>query len=328
MTTQPSGQAIYSPKIRDQALVRKFIAQNGRGYVAITIHDGTNAVDPDPGTLQIQVWFNDVTANYPTSDDPRGVLVVTGTADQISHTGTGSYYFDIGPEYTANRGILTAVWSYQIKGAGFTFVDNLQILNQMPLYDSLTPQEKSVVEQVSWMFGDLFDSTEGGPYLIEPFQTKFDYERLAQMEQLAIARFNITGFPVTPYQLGGGQDTLPSQFAGLIVFGTYLEVVRHLTDSYVEIPGFQAMNVTYADRRDYMQRWNEIYQREWPDYKEAVIRAKRSLLSLGRGSLLVGGGIFGGNATGVFQAGTYASQVRSWRFYPAAPAISWGSTSH
>jgi hypothetical protein len=98
--------------------------------------------------------------------------------------------------------------------------------------------------------------------------------------------------------------------------------------SYTEIPVFQGANVTIADRRDYQMRWNTIFTQEWPEYQSYVKMAKRKLLSLGRGALLVGGGIYGGNALGIFQAGTYASQVRSWRFYPAAPAISWGASNH
>jgi hypothetical protein len=112
------------------------------------------------------------------------------------------------------------------------------------------------------------------------------------------------------------------------VLGAYLEVVRFLTASYTEVPIFQGSNVTFADRSNYQQRWNQIFTQEWPEYVTYVKYAKRKLLSLGRGALLVGGGIYGGNALGIFQAGTYASQVRSWRFYPAAPAISWGATNH
>jgi hypothetical protein len=60
-----------------------------------------------------------------------------------------------------------------------------------------------------------------------------------------------------------------------------------------------------------------------------MVRAyKIGQLNMARGSLLVAGGIYGGSALGVFMSGTYAAQVRSWRFYPAAAAISWGATSH
>jgi hypothetical protein len=81
------------------------------------------------------------------------------------------------------------------------------------------------------------------------------------------------------------------------------------------------MDAVYTDRRDYWQRWQSNLQAEEQNYRTAVTQAKMSQLQLSRGSLLVAGGIYGGSALGVFQAGTYASQVRSWRFYPAAPAL-------
>jgi hypothetical protein len=325
-TVEPSGQGIYSPKIRDQSLVRKFIAQNGTGYTAIAITDGNTFVDPDADTLNLAVYFDDVTVEFPPV--APGVQIVNVGPSSITKKDTGHWYFEIGPPNTAYRGVLTMVWTYSINSVPFTFTDYAQILNQMPLYESLADPEKSVIEQVSWMLGDLFDSTEGGPNLIEPFQTHFDYERLAQCEKRAVTRMNLIGYPVHYWDIGPCGIPVPPTFHGLLVLGTYLEVVRFLVASYTEIPLFQGANITYTDRRDYAQRWNQIFQQEWPEYVTYVKMQKRASLQLGRGALLVGGGIFGGNALGIFQAGTYASQVRSWRFYPAAPAISWGATSH
>jgi hypothetical protein len=53
--------------------------------------------------------------------------------------------------------------------------------------------------------------------------------------------------------------------------------------------------------------------------------SKRALLSLGRGSLLVSGGIYGGGARGLYVPGLFAAMTRSMRFYPAAPSVSWGA---
>ena len=130
----------------------------------------------------------------------------------------------------------------------FTFMDFGQILEQMPLYESYRDEEKNVIEQVSWMLGDLFDSTEGGPNLIEPFQTHFNYERLAQKEKLAVTRMNRIGFPVTYWGTGPNTQQVRHEFLDLLVIGTYLECVRHLVASYTEIPLFQGANVTFADR--------------------------------------------------------------------------------
>lgn len=337
-TAEPSGQQIYSPKIRDQSLVRKFIAQGGRGYLALAIVDGTpgaigaplsGAVDPDAGSLHLTVFFDDVLAQFPAAEP--GTQVVDVDSSAITRTDTGMYYYELGPPLTAYRGVLTARWSYAINGVTLTFTDYAQILNQMPFWDSLNAQEQSIVEQVTYMVGDVFDSTEGGPQLIEPFQTHYDYERLARLEQLAINRFNFMSTfsnPPSSYGMGPGAATLPASLAGLLVIGTYLELVRHLVRSYVEIPAFPNTEVTYVDRRDYWQRWNQIFEQEWPEYQQMVQAAKIGMMNLGRGSLLVGGGIFGGSAMGLFQAGGYAAQTRSFRFYPAAPAISFGAMKH
>jgi len=317
-------------KLQDQTLVRKFISQNGSGYTALSITNGSSYTDADPGSLQLNVYFNQADPANPGEllSQPPGNLIVTATADQITWVDTGHYSYDIGPPNTMYRGVLTMVWTYAVNGQTLSFYDNAQILNQMPLYDSLRDSERSVVEEVSWMLGDLFDSSTGGPNLIEPFQTHFDYERLAQCEKRAVTRMNLIGFPVMYWGVGPDTQEVNQDFHGLLVLGTYLEVVRFLVASYTEIPVFQGSNITFADRRDYQQRWNTIWTQEWPEYVTYTKMAKRKLLSLGRGALLVGGGIYGGNALGIFQAGTYASQVRSWRFYPAAPSISWGSTNH
>lgn len=322
--TEPSGIAVFSPKIRDQSIVRKFVSQGGRGYIAVNLRDGTSSIDADPNTLALKVWYLNPLEQFPTSDDPRGSVIVDVDADAIQREELGHYFYNIGPEHTANRGVLTAQWSYSVGGNDFTFYDHLQILEQMPFYDSLQDSEKYVVERVSWMFGDLFDSTEGGPHLIEPFQTHFNYERVAQLSSLAAERINLTGYPATNWGVGPGTQTVPLNFNGLLVFGTYLEVLRHLMRSYVEIPDFVGMNVTYTSRKDYLQRWESIYQLEAPQFEAMVKRAKRSLLQLGRGSILVGGGIYGPSAN-LFIRSMYSSQVRSFRFYPSAWAVAFGS---
>lgn len=361
MPTEPSGISIYSPKIRDQALVRRFVSQNGRGYVAISIQNGAEAVDPDEGTLKLVVWYNDVLTSPAPTNAPYGTAVLEVTQDSITRDDKGKFHFDIGPELTGHRGLLTAVWTYQVGGKDFRFVDHLQVQEQMPLYETLTDDERGLVEQVTWMFGDLYDSTEGGPHLIEEFQTHWGYERIAQIMRLAVNKMNYIGNygnPPTTWSIGTGgssssttsyevqrpdgstiimqsssssgfrSSALPGNMAGLAVWGTYLEVMRHLRDSYTEIPNRPGMDVTYTDRRDYYSRWASNLQAEEANWRQAVKSAKISGLNLSRGSLLVAGGIYGGGSRGVFVAGTYASQVRSFRFYPAAPAISWGATAH
>jgi hypothetical protein len=359
MATEPSGVNVYSPKISDQALARKFVSQGGTGYVAISI--GATPVDADQATLELNVWARDTLVEPPPPANPYGTQMMTVTEPDIIHDEVGKYHYNIGPNLTNNRGLLTAIWTYAVNGTEFSFTDHLQVLEPMPVYETLSDQEKSVVEQVTWMFADLYDSTEGGPHLIEEFQTHWDYERIAQLQRIAVQRMNFIGNygnPPTTWGVGSSSSSsssssaievtradgstfiqyssasssgsvgVPEAFAGLAVLGTYVEVLRHLRDSYTELPNRPNMDVTYTDRRDYFSRWGATLQQEEASWRQSVKDAKRSLLSMSRGSLLVAGGIYGGSALGIFQAGTYAAQVRSWRFYPAAPAIAWGATAH
>ena len=201
----------------------------------------------------------------------------------------------------------------------------MQILEQMPNYDLLSDETKLAVEQASWFFADLFDSTTGGPWLQENFQTHFDYDRIAFLMRIATMKFNVLGYPVTSYGVAKDDTSVPSNFSDLLLWGTKLEAIRHLILSYTEIPDFRNMATTYTDRRDYAQRWQAVLQEEKPDYDKAVKMAKRSLLKLGRGSILVAGGIYGGGARGIYMPGLFTAMVRSMRFYPAAPSVSFGA---
>ena len=359
MASEPSGVGIFSPKIRDAALVRKFVSLGGQGYVAIDIRAGADSVDPDEDTLQLAVWFRDVIDGI-TPANPYGTQTQVVTADSITKESIGHYYYYLGPDVTGSRGLITVVWTYQVGEQDFSFTDHLQVLDPQPLYDTLSESERSIVEQVSWMFGDLYDSTEGGPHLIEEFQTHWNYERIAQMMRISVQRMNFIGNygnAPTNWTVGrggssssssstevarpdgstlimysssssgfGGGTAFPENFSGLAVLGTYIEVMRHLRDSYTEIPQRPGMDVTYTDRREYWQRWAQNLATEQQQWETMVRSAKRSMIGMSRGSLLVAGGIFGGANMGIFQSGTYAAQTRSFKFYPAAPAIAWGST--
>jgi hypothetical protein len=141
----------------------------------------------------------------------------------------------------------------------------------------------------------------------------------------AVMKLNVTGYPVTSFGVTKDDQAIPKNFAGLTLWGTKLEVIRHLITSYTEQPTFANMATTYTDRRDYADRWRAVLADEKDDYRKAIVMSKRSLLGLGRGSALVAGGIYGGGARGMFIPGMYASMTRSFRFYPAAPAVSFAN---
>lgn len=316
---------VTSPKLREYAVARKFVALNGRGYIALGIYDPEGEpVDPVDGTLNLKIYFDDLSGTTPQP----GVLVKElGLTDGVVRDEVGKFHYDVGPSLTDERGLLNVVWTYEIDGETepFTFNDHMQVLEQMPVYERLRPEGKMIVEQTSWFFGDMFDSTDGGPWLQENFQTHFTYERIAQLAQQATMKFNLLGYPVTSYGINVDDKKIPKNMNQLIVWGTKLECIRHLALSYTEQPDFRNVQTNITDRRDYNERWYRVLEEEEGTYKDAIKMAKRSLLNLGRGSLLVAGGIYGGGARGLFVSGMYAAQTRSMRFYPAAPSVSWGA---
>lgn len=327
MTEPVFGPEVFSQKLVSQAKVRKFASLNGRGYLAIGILDADQKpVDPDNGVIRLKLWRN--LLSDPVTEDDRGELVLDtnapNTPDPVRDD-VGKFRFDVGPAYTSQRGLLSAEWSYTVGGTAFTFNDDMQILEQMPNYEALSESTKLMVEQATWFFADLFDSTTGGPWLGENFQTHFTYDRLAFLLRMATMKFNVLGYPVTSYGVAVDDKAIPDNYTDLILWGTKLEAMRHLITSYTEIPDFRNIATTYTDRRDYMQRWQAVLADEKPDYEKAVKMAKRSLLSLGRGSLLVSGGIYGGSARSMYIPGLFAAMTRSMRFYPAAPSVSWGA---
>lgn len=318
-----TGDTVHSPKLTSQSLVRKFVSRNGFGYLAIGIVDASSSpVDPD-GVVTLKIWFNDLSG---LSVDPRGSLIITADSTTgVVRDDIGKFHYDISPAYTSAKGTLSAEWSYQINGTPVTFGDNMQILEQMPYYETLTDDAKLIVEQASWYFADGFDSTEGGPWLQENFQTHFNYERIAFLMGQAVMKLNVTGYPVTNWGVSVDDPAIPKNFKALSVWATKLEIMRHLIVSYIEQPTWTNMQTTYTDRRDYPDRWRAQLEEEKPLFEKAVKLSKRPLLGLGRGVALVGGGIFGGSANGIFMSGMYSMQARAARFYPAAPSVSWGS---
>lgn len=101
---------------------------------------------------------------------------------------------------------------------------------------------------------------------------------------------------------------------GMLSHNCYVETLKHLRRSYVEQPSAEGVNLARLDRRDYMTRWGEIIADEEKDLDKQLETFKIAHMGLGRGRVLVGGGIFGSFAP-TRNAGM-AARPRYWgRFY-------------
>lgn len=326
MGVSPTGEYIYSPSLRQSSIVRNQISIGGIDKIGIRIAGSGGAVDADTSTVHLEVFqetnFDDL--------NPTGTLIIT--ADEgvdIDHPETGVYTYTLTPPVTNVVCLLKAVWTYQVGGVNLSYTEHLQIRDPMPTYDGFNDAEKGAVQMITNLFADSYDSTVGGPHLIEEFQTKFNNERIAQLLNWAVQKINMTKQPITNWVLSspGSAGTFPTSYWGLLIMGGYLEVLKHLIRSYVEQPDIRNADVAYLDRRDYITRWQTVFEMEKEQFDEMLILVKRKSMGLGNTSMLVSGGMFGGSSggNGLFVSGAYAAATRAWRFYPSAPSISWGS---
>jgi hypothetical protein len=327
----PTGDFIYSPSLRQSSVVRNQISGFGIDSIGIRITGATGPVDADPGTVTLNIYQE---TNFDDAD-PIGPLIITAVEGvDINHTdpGSGLYTYTLTPPVTNVVCLLKAVWTYQVGGVNLTYTEHLQIRDPMPTYDGFSDAEKGAVQMVVNLFADSYDSMTGGPHLIEEFQTKFTNERIAQLLNWAVQKMNMTKQPITNWVLSspGTAGTFPANWWGLLIMGGYLEVLKHLIRSYVEQPDIRNADVAYLDRRDYLSRWQTVLQMEQKEFDEMLTLVKRKMMGLGSTSMLVSGGIFGGGSggNGLFVSGTYAAATRAFRFYPAAPSVSWGGMFH
>jgi hypothetical protein len=324
----PTGDYIYSPSLRQTAVVRHQISRGGIDQIGIRVGGTSGAVDADVGTVHLEIYQE---TNF-DDQNPIGTLIIT--ADEgvdIEHPETGLYTYTITPPVTNVTCLLKAIWTYTVGGVLLTYIEYLQIRDPMPTYDGFSDGEKGIVEMITNLFADTYDSTVGGPHLIEEFQTKFNNERIAQLLNWAVNKMNMMKQPITNWTLSspGNPGSFPQSYWGLLVMGGYIEVLRHLVRSYVEQPDIRNADVAYLDRRDYNVRWKLVLDMEEEQFEQMLTLVKRKLMNLGSSSMLVAGGIFGGSGRGgLFVSGAYAAGTRAFRFYPAAPSVSWGGYIH
>jgi hypothetical protein len=98
---------------------------------------------------------------------------------------------------------------------------------------------------------DLFDSELGGPHLRDRTLANFDKPKMANLLPDALYSIGATFSPAVIYT----EASFPfTEHSSLAAQSLLVESIRHLMRSYVEQPLPVGSNVTYFDRRDYLQR--------------------------------------------------------------------------
>lgn len=240
--------------------------------------------DPDNKTATLQI----------VNSDNGTVIVPSGTA--ATWESTGQFQYTLNSSQTALQGNYSVNWYYTISGSPRQYTDNIVITDQMPYWSNLSYEERQLATGIVHRLDKSFDSTAGGPYLQEMQQSGFImYEEVAMiMSTEAIDYINYEFQPVfTPaYEIGASAAVpFPSNWYGILVSQTYAHFLKHISRNYIEQPSPQGMNAAWMDRRDYYNRWWNLYLFDKEIADKQLRQMKRQFMVGSKRSLLVAGGL-------------------------------------
>jgi hypothetical protein len=135
-------------------------------------------------------------------------------------------------------------------------------------------------------FEDMFDSTDGGPWLRDMTLAHFDKDKLRAFVPFVLLDVN-TQMPQTNYDEASFPYT-SNDGTALMAHGLFLYGVRHLMTSYVEQPTPMNQQVAYQSREEYHRRWGEIYAIELPRWEKMLAMSKARGFDLSSSAMIVG----------------------------------------
>lgn len=281
---------------------RQYISMYSTDLLGLVIQQAGAPADAD----------GDVTLTL-VREDPEGPVSVFSRA--ATNVAVGTYETALTSAETSTHGLYTLLWSYDLGAVAQEYRTYAEIGQSSPDYDRLSPGMKGIVDSVWIRLADLFDHPSGGAHLQTYFQTHFGRGRVAQLLRIGVGRLNTMSQPHMTYTLEDGQGggAFPiDQWGSLLETATYIEVLKHLIRSYVEQPMFMGSGaVSRLDRRDYMQRWQEVLRSEEDMFRSQLEVFKIAHMGLGRPKVLVSGGVYGRyGPTRV--AGSIAARPRYW----------------
>lgn len=242
--------------------------------------------------------YTDADANVTVSILRVADLVEVVTDGVATHDDTGLYSYVLTlSTVTAAQGKYRASWAWQIGGDDRAFVYEFEVVDPQPFFDSLSADQKQLVDNVYHHVADLFDSTVGGPYLWELPQTIFGFEtvaRLVVVDAMTYINFASPKAFIPPFTVGiNTPKPFPIGWYGLLEKAATFELFKHLATSYIEIPDAVGVNVARLDRRDYYDRWTRRAAQEKDELDHMVKMLKRDMrFGVKSRSLLLAGGIF------------------------------------
>jgi len=240
--------------------------------------------DPDNQHVYLEV----------VNTDNNTVIVPSGTLSTYESVGTYQYTFN--SSQTAIQGNYAANWSYTISGSPRLYTENFVITDQMPYWSNLDAATREIVTGIVHRLDKSFDSTAGGPYLQELNQSGFMmYEEVAMVmtdETMDYINFEFQPIFSPAYQIGlNAVVPFPTTYYGVLATQTYAHFLKHIARNYIEQPTPNGMNAAWMDRRDYYQRWWQLYLFDKEVADKQLRQMKRQYMVGSKRSLLVAGGL-------------------------------------
>lgn len=246
-------------------------------------------------TAVVQAFLYDLQDNPITLDDALSVSFTIEAPDGTSTTETGDVTDSGGGELLYND--TDQVGQYTVVAAFETPDGTRSTRADFEVVDPLNPPVMSksyVAAVIGWRkFEDCFDAEDEGPWLRDVTLNYFNKNKMEEFIDEALLDINLQN-PPTSLDLSyfilnpvGNDPPAPTTNMPLLAHGIAIAVIRHLIRSYVEQPNPTGMPIAWHDRRDYMQRWQSVYQLEYTQYMRTLALFKRAFLQLGRVATLV-----------------------------------------
>ena len=259
------------------------IPQYAAEPVGITTYVSGTLSDPD----NQYVWLN-------ITNSDNGVVVLA--SGQATYESLGTYQYTLNSNQTSIQGNYTVIWNYSINGSPRIYQDNFVITDQMPYWSNLDTQTRQMVTNIVHRLDKSFDSTSGGPYLQELQQSGFMmYEEVAmvmQDETMDYINFEFQPIFSPAYEVGMNATVpFPTTYYGVLATQTYAHFLKHIARNYIEQPTPNGMNAAWMDRRDYYNRWWQLYLFDKEVADKQLRQMKRQYMVGSKRSLLVAGGL-------------------------------------
>jgi hypothetical protein len=267
----------------------KLVALNDTAKLVAHLYDDKDQLYSyeDLGSVTFTIQMPSARSDDDPSDNKKNKEYAT-PVEQISldgeilEDGTGVLNFD----ETDRLGHYIVVATFElVDGTIKSTRSDFEVFDPFEIVD--TPI-RIVADGVWTKLEDCFDAENEGPWVQDMTLHFFREEKMEKFIADALFDINYQN-PPTSLAVNNfvNSDLTVTDNYPLLVQGIFIQVLRHIMRSYVEQPMPTGVQIAWQDRRDYLERWQSMYELEKAQYDRWVALYKRGFLQLGHSRLLV-----------------------------------------